>query len=615
MKSKYRKLLVGTMSAVIALTTFSACNDKFFELQDRNGMDAGIWNNEGAIQYHLNDTYDVTMPDWPYEISARNVLYASDENFGSGSDGTSRKALRLQGELAVNDVQYIASKYQGTKGDNKYFDIARCNNAIKYIPAGTLSPDTKRRFLGQYYALRAMSYFEITRLYGGVPIVLEPQNPNELTLQPRAKAAECFKVILNDLDSAIVNLNGVTWSDATERGKWTKTAAMAYKARVLLYWASPLFNPVGDGAHPNDPSRWQDALKANKEAYEQCLADGKALMPNYGEIFSKEGNANTEAIVVRSYSNKLAKRGQSVEAKSRPRSEGGGPSDFYVASQQLIDAYTMADGTPIQNAGTAYDDTRFWLNRDPRFAATIVTNGAAWALSGKTNRRQWNYVNEITDGSNAKMLYCRRFSDATLASGSVPVVEDFGGNGFDWIELRFAEVMLNYAECLNETGNTALAKDLVKQIRVRAGIQAGTRNYGLDYAVSQAQMRDLIMNERMVEFAFEGKRGYDLRRTRRLHTLVGTITTLQYTAKTAAIKTSLETADPTTGALRRDTLNLDRKGTVSAFFTRGSVFTSGNGAFAVPEYYYFYPLPNTFMNSSPLLEQTVGWDIGTFDPL
>ncbi len=615
MNTSYIKFAKTALGLAIAVTTLSSCKDEFFQLRDRNGLDAAIWDNEGAIQYHLNDTYDVSMPDWPYELSARNILYASDENYGSGSDGNSRKALGLQGELVVNDVQFIASKYQGTKGDNKYYDIARSNNAIAYIPGSTLSATAKRKFLGQYYALRALNYFEITRLYGGVPLVLEPQKPDNLTLRSRAKAAECFNAIVSDLDSAMTYLDGVTWNDATERGKWTKMAAAAYKARVLLYWASPQFNPVNDPAHPYDASRWQTALTANKVAYELCVAGGRSLMTDYSKIFSTEGTANTEAIVVRSYSNKLAKRGQSVEAKSRPRTEGGGPSDFYVASNQLLNAYTMADGTPISESNSGYDDERFWMNRDPRLTNSIVVNGSVWPLSGKTGRRQWTYTNEITDGSNVKPFFCKRFSDPSLSSGSVPVIEDFGGNGFDWLELRFTEVVLNYAECLNETGNLAMAKDLVRQVRIRAGITQGARDYGLDYAANKDQMRDLIMNERMVEFAFEGKRGYDLRRTRRMQSLVGTITTRQYSTKSTAIKTSLETINASTGLYRRDTLNLERKGTVNAFFTTIAIQPSGNGGFAVPAHYYFYPLPNTFMNSSPLLEQTIGWEIGTFDPL
>lgn len=619
MKTQLKFTIKSLIVAALISTVFSSCKDDYFLLPDRNGMDARIWDNEGAIQYHLNDTYDVVMPDFPYEVSANNILYASDENYKSATDGNMRKVLGLQGSMVVNDVQYIASKYQGTKGDNRYYDIARCNNAIKYIPEGTLTDEVKRKFLGQYYALRAMVYFSITRLYGGVPIVLEPQNPDNLTLQGRAKAADCFKQIVSDLDSAIVKLEGVTWDDGTGRGKWTKEAAMAYKARVLLYWASPLFNPENDPAHPYDASRWQTALQANKEAYDACVAAGKKLMANYSEIFLREGTANTEAIIVRSYSNKLAKRGNSVEAKSRPRLEGGSGDEAYVASSAMVDAYLMSDGTKPSISNPLYDPILFWRNRDPRFAKTLVTIGDIWELSGKAGRRQWTYENEVIEGSAARPFYCRRFSNSELAAGSVPVVEDFGGNGTDWIELRFAEVMLNYAECLNATGDITGAKNLVRQIRQRAGIVAGSQDYGLGLAANTQQMKDLIANERMVEFAFEGMRSFDLRRNRTLHLLTGTLTKTIFEPLNNDVKKNLETEITINGVkmYKRDTLNLTRKGTFQAFFKypRAVVTPGGNGPYNVPSYYYFYPLPNTFMNSSPLLEQTVGWDIGTFDPL
>mgnify|MGYP003581185294 CR=1 FL=1 len=100
---------------------------------------------------------------------------------------------------------------------------------------------------------------------------------------------------------------------------------------------------------------------------------------------------------------------------------------------------------------------------------------------------------------------------------------DVGGSGMDWIEIRLAEVMMDYAETANEIGDITTAKDMVRQIRKRAGVVQGSMDYGLTLATNKEQMRELIMNERMVEFAFEGKRNDDLRRTRRMHQLEGTL--------------------------------------------------------------------------------------------
>ncbi len=612
MKTHY-KIILKVAAAVLLLAPLSGCKKDFFDLKDRNGVDSRIWNDEGAIQFFLNDTYDVVMPDYPYEIAANNVLYSSDEDKLSASDATMQKALGLKGLLVSNDIKYIASKYQSTKGDNKYFDIARCNTAIKGITESSLSAESKRKFKGQFYALRAMTYFDLTRLYGGVPLVLSPQDPDNVQLQGRVKAAECFKSIVSDLDSAMVLLNGITWSDGTERGKWTKSGAAALKAKALLYWASPQFNPTDNPGHPFDAARWQTAFNASKEAYDICKAAGASLVPNYADIFLKEGTSNPEAIIVRSYSSKLAKRGQNVEAKLRPVEEGGTASAF-TPTLNLVRQYTMKDGTPITVSGSGYDATLFWLNRDPRFDATIAYNGGPWKLSGRAGRKQWAYTGEISEGSKVTGFYSKKFSDPELAKGAVTYSNDFGGNGLDWIEMRYAEVILNYAECANEVGDLPLAKSLVKEIRIRAGIIQGSRNYGLDLAVSKDLMRKLIMNERMVEFAFEGKRFHDLRRTRTLHLLEGNIELMVWDTKTADLKTFLETVN-SNGVRNRDTVNVNNKDTFNKFFKTSTAIVSGTGAFTIPDYYYFFALPSTFMNSSPLLDQTIGWDGGTFDPL
>ena len=617
MKRHFSYIIALLMASSTALITQS-CKDDFFELVDHGGLDARIWDNEGAIEYYLAGTYSMIMPGHPHEITTNDMQmhYASDENYFSGTNSPSKKVLGLSGEIGLNDVKYIATKYQGTNvGDNRYFDIARCNNAIAYIPTGTLSTESKKKFLGQFYALRAMVYFELTRLYGGVPLVLEPQNPDQLELSGRASAKACFTQIVSDLDSAMVNLDGVSWDDATGRGKINKAAAASLKAKALLYWASPQFNPTDNPAHPYEAQRWQTAFQASKEAYDICQAAGRALIPNYSEIFLKEGTANTEAVVLRSYSSISEKRYTRVEQYSRPASEGGSPQDYYVATTKLLDAYRMKDGTLADGNNTNYDAALFWKNRDPRFANTIVYNGAVWPLSGIEGRKQWNYTN-ATNETSIKSFYCKKFVNPALSKSAVAVANDLGGNGMDWIEIRFAEVIMDYAESANETGNLSFAKELVRSIRKRAGIEQGAYDYGLALASNKEQMRDLIINERQIEFAFEGKRYHDLRRTRRMHTLEGTIQTYLFETKSDALKKILESKNAA-GMMHRESLDMNNRDTVLNYFKYPYNLRaeSANGAFAFRDYYYFYPLPNTFMNSSPLLEQTIGYEGGTFDPL
>jgi hypothetical protein len=622
MKQYIYSRIAVTLALTMVLVMGCKKADEFFQLRDRAGIDAAIWDNEGAIQFLLNEAYDKIIPTFTSEYPASvnyEVHLASDENFFGGSNALARATFGLNGYLTSNQVLYVGNKYQGANiGDNRYFDVARCNNVIKYVPASTvMSADVKKKLVGQAYALRAMVYFGLAKVYGGMPLVLEPQNPDNLQLSGRASAREMFTQVVKDLDSAISNLNGVTWP-ASEWGKLTKEAAVSLKGKVLLYWASPQFNPVNDGVHAYDPSRWQTALQACKAAYDECLATGHSLMASYENIFRTEGgSANKEALIVRPYSAAVAKFGHAVETKIRPASEGGSPNDYYFATNKLVDTYTMNDGTPITLSAT-YDPVLFWRNRDPRFNTTIAYNGSTWPLSGKSDRKQWTYVNAIGETGN-RAFYCKRYSSPTLSSSSVAYSNDFGGNGMDWIEMRFAEVILNYAEAANETDNLALAKDLVRQVRQRAGIVpgAGSNDYGLSIATNKEQMRDLIINERMVEFAFEGKRCDDLRRLRLMTKLTGTITGMNISVKSDALRAQLEVVtDATTGKRYRDQLDMNNKDTLLKYFNYpySQIIVSGNGAFAVPEYGYFYPLSNQFIQSSALLKQTIGWG-GDFDPL
>ena len=631
----YKKGRVLAMLAVAGIFTWNACKkiDDLVIIRDPLAIDAGIWDDESSVQYLLNDCYNFIIPNFPYDYLANSfgMHLVSDENYYSANDALGKAVFNFNGALTSDQCRYVATKYAGNNyGENRYFDIAKVNLGIKNLPGSPIEEDVKKPLLGQFYALRGMAYFGLTKIYGGMPLVLEPQSPGNIQLAGRQKASVMFKQIVQDFDSAIANLEGVTYNDATERGKITATAAAAMKAKALLWWASPLFNPVNDGKHTYDASRWQDAFKASEDAYNRAVADGRSLMKNYGEIFQTEGTGNTEAILVRSYSSSQLKKFNHMEEFSRPKSEGGNPNDVYNPSHQLLYAYLMKDGRPVTNSSDEYpfNDTIFWANRDPRFDATFAFNGSVWPLSGKNERRQWTYALATADGVEeaGKAFYVKRFSKSNIAKTSVGIANDAGGGGMDWIEIRFAEVILDYAETANEVGNLALAKEMVRKIRDRAGIEKDPFDYGLDLATNKEQMRDLILNERMVEFAFEGKRNEDLRRTRTMDKLEGTLTSmlpLQFKIDSKLGRDSIQKPfGPNDLGLApdqssRDTLNMYDPQAVTKWFVYPYTWSSpsGNGPFAMPSYYYFMSLSNQFLNSTPLLEQTIGWEGGTFDPL
>jgi len=605
--SNFKKLSkVAALVAMVVLTVISCKkDDEFFDIEDPQGIDSKIWGDEGAIGLFLNRTYGLIMPQWPVPGSIHNT---SDEV-------NNQNNAFLYGTLNENSVTDMGTG--NTITTNRYFDIRRCNIAIEGLNADHTLPESTRELLkGQFFFLRASVYFRLVSLYGGVPLVLKSQTLEDGDLNvPRSKTSECIAAIANDLDSAAARLPA-SWSN-NDVGRITRAAALAMKGKVLMYWASPQFNPN------NISSRWEDAYQANKTAYEQCVTDGHVLIAKYSEIFTTENHK--EVILVRKYSTNRD-LGNNIEQITRPDSETDGASGQNQPTWNLVQAYTMSNGLPITHASSGYSSIMFWQNRDPRLEASIAYQGAPWPLSGKATRKQWSHVGVPDEAANTIVtgFYNKRLCWPNLtAAQSVYVSDNGGGSGIDWIEMRFAEVIMNLAECANETGRLAEAKDNVRKIRQRAGIVQGTYDYGLDVATDVATMRSLILNERMVEFAIEGKRYWDLRRTRNYH-LITARQSYKLTPKPPYYAGTGTTAGriyidmPNAAGTRpRDTANLNNQSVYTTMFTTPGAIASleGSNVINIPSNYYFYALPNFFSQNSFVIQQTIGWINGTFDPL
>jgi len=196
--------------------------------------------------------------------------------------------------------------------------------------------------------------------------------------------------------------------------------------------------------------------------------------------------------------------------------------------------------------------------------------------------------------------------------------------------------LLNYAECANAVNDFSTCQNLIIALRQARGFSAGAYNYGIANVTQGTAMANFILNEREVEFAMEGKRYWDLRRTRQYDKLSGTalkalITTVNYNATTfpyvagASPNSKVTAANPiymdvtnASGGRVCDTLNVNNKTTYTKFFTANPVnltYSGGSGIINYPTLYYFYPLPPNFLQTSPALQQTIGWPGGSFDPL
>ncbi|HJT74292.1 MAG TPA: RagB/SusD family nutrient uptake outer membrane protein [Chitinophaga sp.] len=579
---------------ILLAVSLSACSS-ILEKTDLTGIDERTWDNESTATLYLNRLYDLTMPVWP-NLTGSGTLPTGIHDLSDDCNGGDAKIW--YGTLSVDNVTDF---FGGNGSNNAWAYIRKINILLTEIEKGALEPDVKAKIKAQAYFLRGWVYFQLVKLYGGVPYVTHPQDwITENLFVTRNKTSECVDSIVRDLDLA-TTLPAV-WP-SSDRGRITRGAALGVKGRLLLFWASPQFNPN------NNAARWERAYQANKAAYETLKIDGYGLFSSFANIWLDEGTGNKEVILLRSYDG--ANKASTFEDVARPYSESNGGGGSYQPTLELVNAFPMKSGVAITDAASGYDAVYYWKNRDPRFDATIAYNGCVWPLSNKTGRKQWNYTG-VTDDKNKPCVtgfYCRKGLNTTTIKDNTKLGKT------DWIEMRFAEVMLNLAECANATGRTQEAYDMLTAIRKRAGITAGADNlYGLKANMTKDEMFTAIINERRIELAFEGKRYDDLRRNKLFDQLNGKKRSILKIEVKAPYKVAdLEKTDAS-GIMLRDRLDLNGADYTTYFTTSVDVLDTQK-PINYPLNYYFYAIPTTNLLRNPSLQQTTGWNNGTFNPL
>jgi hypothetical protein len=266
----------------------------------------------------------------------------------------------------------------------------------------------------------------------------------------------------------------------------------------------------------------------------------------------------------------------------------------------------MKNGKNIQEKGSGYDPQLFYKNRDPRFDQTIAFNGSTWHINGNANYRLWTYFVDnktVEQKATVSGFYCRKAIDPNLPAGAV------ANSGTDWIEMRYAEVLLNLAEAACGINKLDEAYAQLFEVRKRAGIDPGADGYyGLNSKMTRSQLFEAILHERQVELAFEGKRFWDLRRWKLFE---NTLNGKRRSGVTINLKTSEISASDF--ALRRDAMSLDSVYKNYLEIVPNQLDTK----YAInwrPEY-YFFAIPSPALANNARLEQNVGWPSGTFDPL
>ena len=575
---------LGLMSAV----ALSACSDQF--LQDKKNYDnvtTDVYNYIEGANARLNDLYSWCLPQVGDLTESTNYLSVSVGNAdiaGSSTEEYTGFSNFVNPEIELTSMSTsnaVPDYFMGAHNNiqnSVYGRIRNINDFIDGVNGSSLTEEQKNQMLGQAYFFRAWCYYNLVKWYGGVPIVTEMLDPVADNYTPRSTTKETIEFILSDLDNAArllapFTLNG-GWGSG-DYGRVTTGTALALKGRVLLLWASPLFN------RSNDQTRWQSAYTMMKQELDSINRCGYRLYQTSNNINGSDfaaqfltSGVNPEAVFVALYNNVVGdgldnQRNNRWERDIRPANTGGGGKRAGLA---LVELFPMADGkiadlsglttttmgartykntySKLERSQYAYDESAPYMNRDPRFYRTFAFPGFRWAYNGDASLRDahnpsdgknyvlWNYVwyTDLNDQGNPESgnsygadnlltskqgIYVRKKSDDLDINGSALynyVAADTKGaapfySSAPLIEIRYAEVLLNLAEAACGAGQMGEAVGYLQQIRARAGYTAAN-NYGLQSNLSgdQAACMSAILYERQIEFAYEGKRFDDMRR-------------------------------------------------------------------------------------------------------
>lgn len=410
--------------------------------------------------------------------------------------------------------------------------------------------------------LRAYFYFELFRSYGDVPLVTTTLTNAEANTITRTPADEIVKFIVEEIDeiAPYLPVSYVTEVNS-EVGRATRGAALALKARTLLYAASPLFNPT------NDRSRWAAAAEACKVILDNAATWGLKLSA-YGSLWGHDAFYNPELIFGLG-------RGEfnSFEMANYPVGVENGSSGN-CPTQTLVDQYEFQEGGQTfgerypgsidLNAGDPYEGL------DPRFALTVVKNGDEWP----TNGSQKKAIETFNGGFNASPkygatptgYYLKKYVDGAC----VTTADNQTTRRHTWILFRLGEIYLDYAEAVfNATGSAKdatfgmTANEAINKLRNRPDIQMPEFTEDGEAWVARYE------RERMVELAFENHRFWDVRRWKKGPQYFRTI-------QVANISAGLQ-------------------------LTRATVSRQWD------DKYYFYPIPQSELKKNPNLTQNAGW--------
>ncbi len=492
-------------AAMIMAGMFSSCTDILDQSPLNSYTDNAIWGDLALSETFLNDQYNNVEAET--QKGSRFASY-TEEVYQMHKYGTES----IQQGLLSPDQSNIGWDGSTWNPWAFYYKAIRNTNIflenIDRVPAtGEENIKWKNEQIGQAYFLRGFFYCQLYSLFGEVPLIKNSYGLNDdFTKQVRAPKDDVAEYIVSQCDSAALFLP-VKYSDDTDLGRATKGAALALKARTLLYAASPLFGTPSQ-------AKWKRASDANKAVIDLKDESGApayylqdvSTSEEYANLFID--SQNPEVIFEKLYNTQGEGAYNNSYLFQAPCGTGSGFNGWgnFQATQEIVDQFEMANGTPYVRGSEKENP---YLNRDLRFAATIFTDGSTWGYraderevecffgaedgvpNGKDSRRGDSWWNGTQTGYYIRKFLDKNYDTYATDAPSTP-----------YFMFRLAEFYLNYAECQIELGNTPEAVEYINKIRRRVHMPDITA----DNIVAKYR------HERQIELVFEGQRWFDIRR-------------------------------------------------------------------------------------------------------
>ena len=488
------KLRTIISSCVIALVS-SACSDFLDTSIDRNSTGETIATNYSSIWGFGRAFY--TPLGYGFGMIDSNIFAtASDE--AQQTSAQSNVIYFNKGMLNENVnplFTYYRNYYEGIRAANFFLDyvgngkgealLAQNRNLVTDKVNYERDLQSLAWFKAEAHVARAYYYAELAKMYGGVPIV--ESHIDDGTMIARSSYDEVIDYIVKEIDTYKDSL-AIDWTEFKDReGRFTLGVALAIKSRALLYAASPLHNPE------NDLTKWEAAAAAANELISHPELS-YALADNYGNYFIGANPLTSPESIY------LVRRSQSnsMEKNNYPIATQGGKSGA-TPTHNLVAAYEYI-GTP--------DPANPYANRDPRLNASVVTNGSTW--NGRVIDQAEGGMDDMANANASKTgYYLKKFltDNLNLTQGQVAQ--------HNWVAYRYGEILLNYAEAMNEAygpdalpaGYTMTARQALQMIRDRASSKLPKV-----FAADKDSFREAVKHERRIELAFEDHRYWDLLR-------------------------------------------------------------------------------------------------------